>query len=66
MRGRIFNVHVRRATMGGLTLENTHPFCLGSYSFGHNGTILRYPRLLEPGVQAARRATPTPRPSSTS
>ena len=29
MRGRIFNVHVRRATMGGLTPENTHPFCLG-------------------------------------
>ena len=47
MKGRIFNVHVRRATMGGLALENTHPFCLGSYSFGHNGTILRYPRLLE-------------------
>jgi predicted glutamine amidotransferase len=50
MRGRIFNVHVRRATMGGLTLANTHPFCLGSYSFGHNGTIVRYPRLLTPGV----------------
>src|SRR5688500_4554580 len=50
-RGRIFNVHVRRATMGGLAPENTHPFCLGSYSLGHNGTILRYPRLLdEPGV----------------
>jgi predicted glutamine amidotransferase len=49
-RGRIFNVHVRRATMGGLTLANTHPFCLGSYSFGHNGTIMRYPRLLEPNV----------------
>ena len=49
-RGRIFNVHVRRATMGGLTLENTHPFCLGNYSFCHNGTVLRYPRLLEPGV----------------
>jgi glutamine amidotransferase len=47
LRGRIFNVHVRRATMGGLAPENTHPFCLGSYSFGHNGTILRYPRLLE-------------------
>ena len=47
MKGRIFNVHVRRATMGGLALENTHPFCLGSYSFGHNGTILRYPRLLQ-------------------
>ena len=53
MRGRIFNVHVRRATMGGLAPENTHPFCLGSYSFCHNGTILRYPRLLdEPGVSA--------------
>jgi predicted glutamine amidotransferase len=49
-RGRIFNVHVRRATMGGLDLANTHPFTLGSYSFGHNGTILRYPRLVEPGV----------------
>jgi predicted glutamine amidotransferase len=51
-RGRIFNVHVRRATMGGLALANTHPFTLGSYSFGHNGTILRYPRLLEPDVKA--------------
>jgi len=47
IKGRIFNVHVRRVTMGGLAPENTHPFCLGSYSFGHNGTILRYPRLLE-------------------
>src|SRR5919197_2007408 len=49
-KGRIFNVHVRRATMGGLTLANTHPFCLGNYSFGHNGTVLHYPRLLEAGV----------------
>ena len=51
-RGRIFNVHVRRATLGGLTLENTHPFCLGNYSFGHNGTVISYPRLLEPEVAA--------------
>jgi predicted glutamine amidotransferase len=50
LRGRIFNVHVRRATMGGLTPENTHPFCLGPYSFCHNGTIVRYPKLLEPDV----------------
>ena len=50
MRGRIFNVHVRRATMGHLCLENTHPFCLGNYTLGHNGTILRYPRLLEPDM----------------
>ena len=49
--GRIFNVHVRRATMGGLSLENTHPFCLGSYSFGHNGTVIDYPRLRLPGVR---------------
>jgi predicted glutamine amidotransferase len=51
LRGRIFNMHVRRATMGELTLENTHPFCLGSYTLGHNGTILRYPRLLQPGMR---------------
>jgi predicted glutamine amidotransferase len=51
MRGRIFNVHVRRATMGGLTMPNTHPFCTGDYSFGHNGTVLHFPRLLEPGVR---------------
>ena len=58
MRGRIFNVHVRRATMGGLAPENTHPFTLGSYSFCHNGTILRYPRLLdEPGVARPRGET---------
>ena len=43
--GRIFNVHVRRATVGGLALENTHPFTLGSLSFGHNGTVIDYPLL---------------------
>jgi glutamine amidotransferase len=51
LRGRIFNVHVRRATMGRLAPENTHPFCLGSYTLGHNGTIVRYPRLLDPGMR---------------
>jgi predicted glutamine amidotransferase len=48
--GRMFNVHVRRATIGGLTAANTHPFCLGPYSFSHNGTILNFPRLREPGT----------------
>jgi len=52
LRGRIFNVHVRRATMGGLSLENTHPFCLGNYSFAHNGTVLHYRSLLRDGVAA--------------
>jgi predicted glutamine amidotransferase len=50
-KGRIFNVHVRRATMGGLTPANTHPFCLGNYSFGHNGTVIHWSRLLEPGIR---------------
>ena len=50
MRGRIFNAHLRRATMGGLTLVNTHPFLLGEYSFSHNGTVIRYPSLLKHGV----------------
>jgi glutamine amidotransferase len=57
MRGRLFNVHVRRATMGGLSPENTHPFCLGPYSFCHNGTIMRYHKLLEPGVQPPKGET---------
>lgn len=52
LRGRIFNVHVRRATIGGLSERNTHPFCLGSYSFSHNGTIGEFARLREPGVSA--------------
>lgn len=57
-RGRVFNVHVRRATMGGLSAENTHPFCLGPYSFCHNGTIMRYRKLLdEPGVQPPKGQT---------
>jgi predicted glutamine amidotransferase len=50
IRGRIFNVHVRRATYGALTAENTHPFCLGNYTFAHNGTLASYPRLIERGV----------------
>jgi predicted glutamine amidotransferase len=52
MRGRIFNVHVRRATMGDLSLHNTHPFSLDCYTLGHNGTIVDYPRLSVPGMRA--------------
>jgi predicted glutamine amidotransferase len=57
MRGRIFNAHLRRATMGGLMLDNTHPFCLGPYSFCHNGTVLHFPRLLELGVPKPKGST---------
>jgi glutamine amidotransferase len=48
---RLFNVHVRRATIGGLSSANTHPFCLGPYSFSHNGTILHFTRLFDPAVE---------------
>jgi glutamine amidotransferase len=50
MRGRIFNAHVRRATLGGLSDNNTHPFEFGPYSFAHNGTILGFRNLLRPGM----------------
>jgi glutamine amidotransferase len=44
-RARLIMVHVRRATIGGLTLENTHPFTRGPYAYCHNGTILKAARL---------------------
>jgi glutamine amidotransferase len=47
---RLHNVHVRRATIGDRTPQNTHPFCLGSYSFSHNGTIANITRLLDSNV----------------
>ena len=31
--------HVRRATVGGTTIENTHPFSYGKWIFAHNGTV---------------------------
>ena len=46
-RGRILMAHVRKATVGGLTEENTHPFCLGEYAFCHNGTLGHPEKLLE-------------------
>lgn len=31
--------HVRRATVGGTAIENTHPFNHGKWVFAHNGTV---------------------------
>ncbi|MEH6832858.1 MAG: class II glutamine amidotransferase [Sulfitobacter sp.] len=31
--------HVRRATVGGTSIENTHPFHHGRWIFAHNGTV---------------------------
>src|SRR5689334_8578923 len=45
-RGRIHLAHVRRATFGGLSEPNTHPFTLAEYAFCHNGSIGRSERLL--------------------
>jgi glutamine amidotransferase len=38
---RLIMVHVRRATIGGLKEENTHPFTRGTCAYCHNGTILK-------------------------
>ena len=37
--------HVRRATVGGVALENTHPFCHGAWAFVHNGTLPNFNEL---------------------
>src|SRR5215210_5476608 len=46
-RARLIMVHVRRATIGGLRLENTHPFSRGPYTYCHNGTIIKAAQLEE-------------------
>ncbi|CAN0534339.1 unnamed protein product, partial [Laminaria digitata] len=35
--------HVRRATVGGTSIENTHPFHHGRWIFAHNGTVPNFP-----------------------
>lgn len=37
--------HVRRATVGGARVENTHPFIYGCWTFAHNGTIADFDKL---------------------
>lgn len=42
--------HLRKASSGAKTLDNTHPFVMGPWSFAHNGTIRgSYPEKLAPG-----------------
>jgi len=38
--------HVRKKTVGGLSLANTHPFRRGDFVLAHNGTILAVPALV--------------------
>ena len=37
--------HVRRATVGGTSIENTHPFHHGRWIFAHNGTVPNFDAL---------------------
>jgi glutamine amidotransferase len=39
--------HVRRATVGPPSLENTHPFVHGIWLFAHNGTVPNFERVRE-------------------
>jgi predicted glutamine amidotransferase len=40
----ILLAHVRAASSGGVSLENTHPFIVGGLVFAHNGTVSGLPR----------------------
>ena len=60
-KARLHHAHVRQATTGDCTPENTHPFCLGPYSFSHNGTILNIKQLIDPSIEAATGETDSER-----
>jgi glutamine amidotransferase len=59
--GRLTMVHVRRATVGGLREENTHPFVRGPYAYCHNGTILAPAKLQDLSDRAPRGETDSER-----
>ena len=44
--------HVRDATVGLPSIENTHPFTDGTWTFAHNGTIPRFSELRERLLEA--------------
>jgi glutamine amidotransferase len=50
-RSTVVLAHVRDASIGAVTAENTHPFHHGRWLFAHNGTVARYKK-----VQAVRDA----------
>lgn len=43
--------HVRRATVGTPSLENTHPFHFGAWAFAHNGTVPNF-KAMKPEMMA--------------
>jgi predicted glutamine amidotransferase len=60
-RARLIMVHVRRATIGDLTLDNTHPFAEGPFTYCHNGTILKAAELVPLADRAPRGDTDSER-----
>jgi len=58
---RLSMVHVRRATIGGLKPENTHPFARGPFTYCHNGTILHARELEGMAAQPPRGETDSER-----
>ena len=50
--------HVRRATVGGPSLDNTHPFVAGGWAMAHNGTVPAFdaigPHVLDHTADAER------------
>jgi len=48
-RGSVFVTHIRKASRGGHTLANTHPFLRHGWTFAHNGTVLNDAEL-RPGI----------------
>lgn len=46
--------HVRRATVGPATIENTHPFVHGRWLFAHNGTVPNFQKVRGRLLEAMR------------
>ena len=44
--------HVRRATVGPASIENTHPFAHGRWIFAHNGTVPHFDKVRQPLLEA--------------
>jgi predicted glutamine amidotransferase len=44
-RSAVVLAHVRDASVGAVTAENTHPFVHGPWLFAHNGTVARYKKV---------------------
>jgi predicted glutamine amidotransferase len=44
--------HVRRATVGSASIENTHPFTHGRWIFAHNGTVPNFVQVRDRMIEA--------------